>query len=246
MKAGEWVALLVGLAAVFGTLAAIYKGRVRHILVAGCALLAVVGVAVGVISSVGKDGGSAQTSPQPASDAPGLPTSSVIADPAPVDPAPVSPEQSGAETEQYVSKLSVTDHDHDSSTGQWTSASRTIGGQEYGHSVSMTAGCQNDDGGDFWLDYSIDGKWRKIEGVVGVSDKSSSQSSGTYKIVDALTGNPVTQGSLAAGSGTKFTGSILGITRFRLFIHDPNAPKQMCGFERIATAVVWGDIKLTR
>jgi hypothetical protein len=151
-----------------------------------------------------------------------------------------------AENEKYLSELPVADYNHDSGTGQWSRGTKTIAGRQFGHSVSMNAGCQNDDGGDYWIDYSLDGSWTQLTATLGITDRSSTESSGTYAILDAVTGRRVAEGRFSAGPGVPIRADVTGIVRLRLYMNDPNSPNQYCGFERIDTAVVWGDAQLTK
>ncbi len=146
----------------------------------------------------------------------------------------------------YLSEINAVDHDGKSETGTWDSGLRTINQIQYGHSIGMNAGCQNSDGGDFWIDYSLDGSWQRLRASIGVSDRSSTQSKATFKILNAITGAEVTHGEITAGPPIDIDAPILGIVRLRLFINDSNSPAQSCGFENIKTAVVWGDALLVK
>jgi hypothetical protein len=148
--------------------------------------------------------------------------------------------------EQYLSELSVADWNRDSGTGGWDDGTKDIDGRQFGHSVSMVAGCQNDDGGDYWIEYTIGDGWKRFSGNVGLNGKSSTESSGTWKILDALTGRGLASGSLAAGPAEKFDVDVTSVTRIRLFMNNPNAPNQYCGFEKIRTVLVWGDAILAQ
>ncbi|MHA6622485.1 NPCBM/NEW2 domain-containing protein [Pseudonocardia sp. DLS-67] len=149
-------------------------------------------------------------------------------------------------SEQYLSELSVADWNRESGTGRWNDGTMDIGGRQFGHSVSMAAGCQNDDGGDYWIEYTIGDGWRRFSGNVGLNGKSSTESSGTWQILDALTGRDLASGSLAAGPAEKFDVDVTSVTRIRLFMNNPNAPNQYCGFEKIRTVLVWGDAILAQ
>lgn len=148
--------------------------------------------------------------------------------------------------EQFISELRIADFNKDSATGQWGTGARTINGAHYGHSIGMNAGCQNDDGGDFWLDYSLDGTWRSLRAAVGVSDQSSTQSAATYKVLDSVNGQELASGHVAAGNPDIVNVPVSGVVRLRLFINDSNAPNQACGFEEIETAVIWADAVLLK
>jgi hypothetical protein len=100
VHAGEWITLLVGLAATPGALAAIYRGRVRLVLVVSCGLLAVAAIAVGIVSSL--DGGGGATSPQasPSSRA-SPPSTSKSSEPGTPSPNPTPPAPFDPNATQY-------------------------------------------------------------------------------------------------------------------------------------------------
>lgn len=147
---------------------------------------------------------------------------------------------------KYLSELDEADHNKNAGTASWDSKARTINQVQYGHSIAMNAGCQNGDGGNFWLDYTIDGSWQWLHATVGVSDRSSTRSKATIKVLDAISGREVASKTVTAGPPITLKEPIEGIVRLRLFINDPNAPSQSCGFEKIETVVIWGDARLTR
>jgi hypothetical protein len=146
----------------------------------------------------------------------------------------------------YLSTVNAVDFDKASSTGQFASGTRTINQKQFGHSIGMNAGCQNDDGGDFWVDYSVEPTWKTLTASVGISDKSSTQSRATARIVNAVSGAVLDEKVITAGPAVTMTADISGVVRIRLFINDENAPHQSCGFEKINTAVIWGDAELRR
>jgi hypothetical protein len=104
VHAGEWITLLVGLAAIPGALAAIYRGRVRLVLVVSCGLLAVAGIAVAIVSSL--DGGGGATSPQasPSSQA-SPPSTSKSSEPGTPSPNPTPPVPFDSNATQYRLEL---------------------------------------------------------------------------------------------------------------------------------------------
>jgi hypothetical protein len=144
----------------------------------------------------------------------------------------------------YLSTLNAVDYNKASSTGQFASGARTINQKQYGHSIGMNAGCQNKDGGDFWVDYSIESRWTTLTASVGISDRSSTQSRATARIINAVSGAVLAEKIITAGSAANMTANVSGVVRIRLFINDENAPSQSCGFEKISTAVIWGDAEL--
>ena len=158
----------------------------------------------------------------------------------------LSDSASSGPTEEYLNDFRVTDHNRDSSTGGWEEGAKDINGEQFGHSIMTYAGCQNDDGGDFWIDLTIGQGWRQLSGTVGLTGDSSAESAGTWRIQDPLTRRELASGSLAAGPGVPVSVDLQGVTRLRLFMNNPNAPKQACGFAKISTRLVWGDMILTK
>lgn len=69
---------------------------------------------------------------------------------------------------------------------------------------------------------------------------------GTYLLLNGITGEELLGGSLSVGPGTPFDVDVSGVSRVRLFMNDPNSPSQACGFERVRTVLVWGDAELRR
>lgn len=108
----------------------------------------------------------------------------------------------------------------------------------------MNAGCWNADGGNYWIDYSVESKWKTLAASVGISDKSSTQSRATARIIDAVSGKVLAEKIVTAGPPVKMAADVSGVVRIRLFINDENAPNQSCGSEKISTAVIWGDAEL--
>jgi hypothetical protein len=231
-------------------------GSARKWTLGGCAIFALAGfVFLGIGTLKDLNG----ASPHP-STAPPTPTSnpsetSLPPSSQPTSSKPPSSDRAASDpttpdepqpSKQYLSQLQVADSDHDSGTGGWESGAKDINGQPFGHSISMNAGCQNSDGGDYWIDYTIGSDWKQLSGNVGLDGKSSTEATGKWQILDSISGRELASGSVAVGPAKPFNVDVSEVTRVRLFISNPNSPNQMCGFVKIRTTVVWGDATLTQ
>jgi NPCBM/NEW2 domain len=234
---------MFAVAAILVTIALAASGTLRKYSWIGSAAFILFGfifLGIGTLSESSKD------QPAPTS-LPPTPTSSPVTESPPeTDEADSGATFTPQPSEQYLSELSVADWNRDSGTGRWDDGAKDINGKQFGHSVSMGAGCQNDDGGDYWIEYTIGDEWKRFSGNVGLNGKSSTESSGTWQILDALTGRELANGNLAAGPAETFDVDVANVTRIRLFMNNPNAPSQYCGFEKIRTILVWGDAILTQ
>ena len=88
--------------------------------------------------------------------------------------------------------------------------------------------------------------WRQLSGTVGLTGNSSVESAGSWRILDPLSGRELAAGNMKAGPGVPVQADLTGVTRLRLFMNNPNAPHQACGFAKIRTNLVWGDVTLSR
>lgn len=147
---------------------------------------------------------------------------------------------------KYLSDIPVVDQNSKSSTGGWEKGTRDINSEQFGHSLLMFAGCQNDDGGDYWIDLTIGTGWRQLSGKVGLTADSSVDSTGTWRVLDPLSGRELASGRITAGPGAPVAADLAGVTRVRLFMNNPNSPAQACGFIKIRTRLVWGDVELSK
>jgi NPCBM/NEW2 domain-containing protein len=231
-----WMTAMFTVAGLMLAIALARSGRTRRYTAIGCGVFLLAGfVFLGVGSLSGQ------------SAAPNSPTTLAAPPPTilPTESAdPTARSEPPRPAKQYLSQVRISDSNHDSQTGGWEVGAKDINGSPFGHSISMGAGCQNADGGDYWVDITIGDGWRHLSGEVGLDAQSSTQSAGTWRIVDALTGRELAAGAMRAGPPTAVNADLTGVSRLRLFMNNPNAPSQYCGFVKIRTVLVWGDVAL--
>ena len=132
--------------------------------------------------------------------------------------------------------------DPNSDTGEANVKSISANGVEYGHAIDMTAGCQNEDGGDMWADYDLARSWSHLTGTVALSDNSPTGSMVTFTI--SVDGQGAQSGTLVIGNSFLVNLSIAGALRLRLAIDNPAAPQLLC-LGNPEAQIVFGDLELS-
>jgi hypothetical protein len=195
-------------------------------------IAAVLGTVVAVLTyfSSPDHSGNAASSPPPASSAPGATTA-----PPPAHPS-TPPTATGAPTgSEYLPELFV-DSDSAASTGSARSGTFSTNGIEYPHSIQTTAGCFNDDGGDFWADYDLGRNFRTFTATVGLRDDCDADESVTWRV--EADGVAIASGAARLGESQELELDVDGVLRLRLLMNEPDAPRKSCLGDRLW--LVWG------
>jgi serine/threonine protein kinase len=148
-------------------------------------------------------------------------------------------------TMQWVSDFHAVDYDRAASVNgspdDYVGPYKT-NGTLYGHSLGVSPGCYNQDGGDFWIEYDLSRTWSTMSGVVGVSDDSPDAARVTWRVYgDAKL---LASGVATLGAATHVHVSVNNVLRLRLWINDPRSAQDDCNVAR-ETNLVWGNLQLT-
>ena len=138
----------------------------------------------------------------------------------------------------YLAKFQVVQSDDASSTGEWSTQPAGTNGIDYGHAIVMDPGCQNGDGGDFWIDYDLARHYTRLQTTVGIRDDAETTASASFQLI--ADGTVLTSGNLRLGMSVPIDVSVTGVLRLRLFISEADAPNDDCGFQEPAS-IVWGN-----
>ena len=215
--------------------------------------VAVISLLVG-LSTCSASGGT-QANPTPTTSAPTVLPPPTTDPPLTEEPTPTftdeptgteTPTETPPPTTHFIGDEDYLDYNAKSSTGEWEFGSYEIssksGTQTYGHSVLMNPGCQNRDGGDFWLDFKIGGGFTRLKGTVGPSIMSPADSRFKYAIfADNV---PLVSGTVTSSTPAKIDVPVTSRSRLRLFMSDPQAPNRSCGFSK-PYRLIWGDLQLS-
>jgi serine/threonine protein kinase len=150
------------------------------------------------------------------------------------------------DTTQWVSDMAPVAYDSASGAGQAQADAYRTNGRQYGHSLGMVAGCDNQDGGDNWAEFDLSRSWSTLVGVVGLSDDSPDSTHMTWRVYGD--GKILASGSTSLGSATPLHVPVKGVLRLRLWINDPSSvPSSDC--VRTASGdyahFAWGNLQLT-
>ena len=160
----------------------------------------------------------------------------------PSDP-PESSEPPPIPQDQYLTDLEYIDDDQKATSGYYrTDGPYKANGKEYSHGIAMNSGCQNRDGGDYWVDFDIGRQYKKLVGDVALYDKNSAGIKMKYQLL--IDGESRVEKTLLTGQTEKLNIDVAGGLRLRLLVHDPR-PRNLtsCGSEGRAY-VIWGDLQL--
>ncbi len=144
----------------------------------------------------------------------------------------------------YLSQMNTVGFDYASSTGTDDQGSYSIGGVTYGHSVVLNPGCQNGDGGDFWIEYDLGKSWSLLTATVGASDTDADDAAFSYTVYGD--GRVLTSGHATLSQQASVRVNVSGYLRLRLMISDPGSPNRECGFSNGPHDYVWGNAMLTQ
>ncbi len=153
-------------------------------------------------------------------------------------PAPAPPQTA------YLSNMNIVGFDYASGTGTNDQGSYAISGTTYGHSIEMDPGCQNSDGGDFWIEYDLGRKWSKFTSTVGPLETDASDAAFSYTVYGD--GRVLATGSAALAQPRRLRVNVSGYLRLRLLITDPQSPNRECGFVNGTYDYIWGNATLTQ
>lgn len=215
------------------------RRRRGRLLVAGLAVVALgaAGVyAVDTATSAPAD----QVAPGPAAAAPTDATTTTRAAPttAPATPTVNSIGLDPSET-AYLSQLDVVDKDRAAVYGSDRSGPYATGGEQYGRSVLLFAGCANRDGGNYWVEYDVSEDYSRLTAVVGLADTSAADSAVTYSITGDR--RMLASGPLTLGQADPIDVDITGVLRIRLSINNPATIQDGCSDRPSSARVVFGD-----
>ncbi len=237
-----------------------------HRLATAAAVAGIVGAVAGIVFGVAElvDDAGSGPSQSPSSSSTSPSTASPVTTAAPTSAAPTTtsvppttttpsrPPVSTTKTsapvqrERNLSPEDYIDHDAASGTGLWRYGSfESSSGKPNPHSLGMTAGCQNWDGGDMWVDSKLGQGWNWLQLDVSLSEDSSSDSDVSYAIIDPRTKRELASGELTIGRVERHKLQVTGIPRIRFMINEPSAPDEMCGPGEKKTVVVFGRVKLS-
>lgn len=137
----------------------------------------------------------------------------------------------------YLSDLRPVEHD-----ASYYRHQATINGGFYPHSVGITAGCGGDTGDDKWLDYSLSGNYRRLRGVVGLSDENvTGVSSLSFAIF--VDGFSAMSRTLKAGDIIRIDVDVTAAGRLRLMVR-PRAYRTSCAYASPTARVEFADAAL--
>jgi hypothetical protein len=142
----------------------------------------------------------------------------------------------------YLAKLQEVRDDAASGTGQWSTGPAESNGVNYSHPVDMEAGCNNSDGGDYWVDFNLARRYTQFTATVGLRDDAPTNYPVSFKLI--ADGQTLASGTLTLGKATPIAVSVSNVLRLRLFINDPQSTtlEDDCGTGIYEPAtVVWGN-----
>ncbi len=143
----------------------------------------------------------------------------------------------------YLSQLRpVDDNDDQAINGDYDTGPYDTGGDRYGRSVRLTAGCSNRDGGSYWVEYDIAEDFTRLTAAVGLADTSASDSAVTYTITGDQT--VLASGPLTLGQIDTVDVPVTGVLRLRLSMTDPATIRDGCRSSNSSARVVFGDAAL--
>jgi NPCBM/NEW2 domain len=219
-------------------------------------IAAVLGIPTGVIvnSLSGSHSAQAQSTesgaPPSASTSPALPSRTPQASQSPeaseTAQAKTSPTPTFSAPPQtaYLSQMNIVGFDYASSTGTNDQGSYSIDGTTYGHSVMLNPGCQNGDGGDFWIEYNLGKSWSLLTATVGASENDADDAAFSYTVYGD--GRVLTSGHATLSQPKSLHVNVSGYLRLRLLISDPASTNRECGFSNGPHDYVWGNAMLTQ
>lgn len=144
----------------------------------------------------------------------------------------------------YLSQMNIVGFDYASSTGVNDQGSYSIDGATYGHSVVLNPGCQNGDGGDFWIEYDLGKSWSLLTATVGASDTDADDAAFSYTVYGD--GRVLASGHATLSRPESLRVNVSGYLRLRLMISDPASTNRECGFSNGPHDYVWGNAMLTQ
>jgi hypothetical protein len=159
--------------------------------------------------------------------------------------SPSSPGPSGsplAPQPEYLSDTFPVDQDQKAGTADFDEGAYTADGASYSHAIKMDPGCQAGDGGDYYADWNLDRSWTHLSGTVALSDDAPTGSQVSWVIY--LDNSEAASGSLGLGQSAPISLNVTGTYRIRLWMNDPNSPKDECGFGGLAP-LVWGNLTVS-
>jgi hypothetical protein len=106
----------------------------------------------------------------------------------------------------------------------------------------MEPGCENADGGDYWLDYDLGRHWSTFTATVGALETDPSDASATYTVYGD--GERLASGNVSLTQARNLRISVKKYLRLRLLVNDPQAPNRSCGFSD-NYYYVWGNAQLS-
>ena len=143
----------------------------------------------------------------------------------------------------YLSQMDIVGFDYASSTGVNDQGSYQVNGTTYGHSIVLNPGCQNADGGDFWIEYDLGKKWSLLTAKVGASETDAEDAAFSYTVYGD--GRVLASGHATLSQPQSLRVNVRGYLRLRLMISDPGSTERECGFSNGPHDYVWGNAMLT-
>ncbi|WP_433292436.1 NPCBM/NEW2 domain-containing protein [Actinoplanes sp. CA-030573] len=141
----------------------------------------------------------------------------------------------------FLTDLQYVDYDHKASTGYYRAdGPYEANGKDYPHGIAMSSGCQNRDGGDYWVDFNLGRSYTRLVGDVALEDSNTAGVEMKYQLM--LDGVSKAGKALTAGNTSPIDVDVTDGLRLRLLVHDPR--RTSCGAEGHAY-VIWGDLRLT-
>jgi hypothetical protein len=140
--------------------------------------------------------------------------------------------------------MNIVGFDYASGTGVNDQGAYSVDGVTYGHSVVLNPGCQNDDGGDFWIEYDLGRSWSLLTATVGASDTDADDAAFSYTVYGD--GAVLASGHATLSRPESLRINVSGHLRLRLMISDPASTNRECGFSNGPHDYVWGNAELTQ
>jgi hypothetical protein len=140
--------------------------------------------------------------------------------------------------------MNIVGFDYASGTGTNTQGSYSIDGTTYGHSVVLNPGCQNSDGGDFWIEYDLGKSWSLLTATVGASETDAGDAAFSYTVYGD--GRVLASGHATLSQPKSLRVNVRGYLRLRLRISDPASTDRECGFSNGPHDYVYGNAMLTQ
>jgi hypothetical protein len=140
--------------------------------------------------------------------------------------------------------MNIVGFDYASGTGTNSQGSYGVDGITYGHSVKLNPGCQNSDGGDFWIEYDLGKRWSLLTATVGADETDAQDAAFSYTIYGD--GSVLASGHATLSQTQALRVNVRGYLRLRLLISDAPSTDRECGFSNGPHNYIFGNAMVTQ